>query len=87
MLRKFLSMLVLSLLTLASGQEAKSPQGWTAKTIQWQTTAEDGTKWAVIQGRSDVPGESFTYAAFVPAGYQDHHSHTLMSELRLLKEP
>lgn len=73
--RKLLLVLAaLSSLTLG-GQEAKVPQGWTAKTIQWQSTSPDGTKWAVLEGKSDVPGETFTYAAFVPAGYSDHHAH------------
>src|ERR1700737_1599525 len=35
----------------------------------------DGTKWSVLEGRSDVAGEAFTYAAFVPAGFHDFHSH------------
>ena len=47
----------------------KAPQAWDAKTIAWQKVDPDGTKWAVLEGRSDVPGEAFTYAAFVPAGY------------------
>jgi quercetin dioxygenase-like cupin family protein len=65
-----------SLLTLGFGQESKAPQGWTAKTIQWQSTSPDGTKWAVLEGKSDVPGQAFTYAAFVPAGYTDRHAHS-----------
>jgi len=76
MRKKFIVLVVLSLLTAASGQESKTAQAWTAKTINWQTTDKDGTKWAVLQGKSDVPGEVFTYAAFVPAGYQDRHSHS-----------
>jgi quercetin dioxygenase-like cupin family protein len=75
MFRTLAPMLVLSLLTLALAQ-SKTPQGWNARTIQWQTTDKDGTKWAVLQGRSDVPGEAFTYAAFIPAGYHDRHSHS-----------
>jgi quercetin dioxygenase-like cupin family protein len=75
--RKLLILLTaLSLLTPGFGQEAKVPQAWTSKTIQWQSTSPDGTKWAVLEGKSDVPGEAFTYAAFVPAGYTDHHSHS-----------
>jgi len=75
MYRKFLILLAaLSALTLV-GQETKGPQGWTAKTIPWQSTSPDWTKWAVLEGKSDVPGQAFTYAAFVPAGYTDHHSH------------
>jgi len=27
-------------------------------------------------GRRDVPGESFTYAFFIPAGYHEHHWHS-----------
>jgi len=53
----------------------KTAQAWDAKTIQWQKVDPDGTKWAVLEGRSDVPGEAFTYAAFVPAGYHNHHWH------------
>jgi len=29
----------------------------------------------VLEGRTDVPGEAFTYAAFLPAGFHDFHSH------------
>jgi quercetin dioxygenase-like cupin family protein len=65
----------LALLALPSGEPTKSPQAWDAKSIIWQKVDPDGTKWAVLEGRSDVPGESFTYAAFVPAGFHDFHSH------------
>src|SRR5579863_9980506 len=75
--RKLLILLAaLSSLTFGFGQEAKVPQGWTANTIQWQSTSSDGTKWAILEGKSDVPGEAFTYAAFVPAGYTDRHAHS-----------
>lgn len=77
MYRRLLILLAaLSSLIPGVGQEAKVPQGWTAKTIQWQSTSPDGTKWAVLEGNSDAPGAAFTYAAFVPAGYSDHHSHS-----------
>jgi quercetin dioxygenase-like cupin family protein len=55
--------------------QAKIPQAWDAKTIQWQKVDSDGTKWSILEGHSDVPGEAFTYAAFVPAGFHDHHWH------------
>jgi quercetin dioxygenase-like cupin family protein len=75
--RKLLIFLAaLSSLALGFGQEQKVPQGWNAATIQWQSTSPDGTKWAVLEGKADVPGEAFTYAAFVPGGYHDHHSHS-----------
>jgi hypothetical protein len=55
--------------TTTPQQSEKAPQAWDAKTIVWQKVDPDGTKWAVLEGKSDVPGEAFTYAAFVPAGY------------------
>jgi quercetin dioxygenase-like cupin family protein len=75
-LRLFILLAILSSLTPGFGQDGKVPQGWSAKTIQWQSTSPDGTKWAVLEGKSEVPGEAFTYAAFVPAGYTDHHAHS-----------
>jgi quercetin dioxygenase-like cupin family protein len=65
----------LGLLALPSGEPNKSPQAWDAKSITWQKVDADGSKWAVLEGRSDVPGEAFTYAAFIPAGFHDFHSH------------
>jgi quercetin dioxygenase-like cupin family protein len=65
----------LALLAAPSGVPTKSPQAWDAKSIHWQKVDPDGTKWAVLEGRSDVPGEAFTYAAFIPAGFHDFHSH------------
>jgi len=56
-------------------QQAKAPHAWDANTIEWQKVDPDGTKWAVLEGRSDAPGEAFTYAAFVPAGFHEHHWH------------
>src|SRR5882757_2049803 len=55
--------------------EARKPQAWDVNTIQWQVNA-DGTKDALLEGRRDVPGESFTYAFFIPAGYHEHHWHS-----------
>jgi quercetin dioxygenase-like cupin family protein len=63
------------LLAAPAAEKAKTPQAWNAKNIEWQQVDPDGSKWAVIEGRSDVPGEAFTYAAFVPAGFHDFHSH------------
>ncbi len=55
--------------------EARKPQAWDVNTIQWQVNA-DGTKDALLEGRRDVPGETFTYAFFIPAGYHEHHWHS-----------
>src|SRR6266576_5363581 len=80
----FLLMLVLSFTMAAAPpakqtttpqQSEKAPQAWDAKTIVWQKVDPDGTKWAVLEGRTDAPGEAFTYAAFVPAGFHDFHAH------------
>lgn len=71
-----LAVLGISFLIRTAAQEGKTPQAWNAKTIQWQTTDKDGTKWALLQGKSDIAGETFTYAAFIPAGYHDRHSHS-----------
>ncbi|HET7105854.1 MAG TPA: cupin domain-containing protein [Candidatus Acidoferrum sp.] len=54
---------------------AKKPQAWDVKTIQWEVNS-DGTKDALLEGRRDVPGEAFTYAFFLPAGYHEHHWHS-----------
>jgi quercetin dioxygenase-like cupin family protein len=65
----------LALVALPSGEPTKSPQAWDARSINGQKVDSDGTKWAILEGRSDVPGEAFTYAAFIPAGFHDFHSH------------
>ena len=64
------------LLAMPAAEPIKTPQAWDAKSIHWQKTDPDGTKWAVLEGQSDVPNEAFTYAAFIPAGFHDFHSHT-----------
>jgi hypothetical protein len=38
----------------------KSAQAWDAKSIKWQNIDADGTKYALLEGRRDVPGEAFT---------------------------
>jgi quercetin dioxygenase-like cupin family protein len=74
----WLIVLMTNLVLLATSvtEPAKVPLAWDAKTIVWQKVDSDGTKWSVLEGRSDVAGEAFTYAAFVPAGFHDFHSHT-----------
>ena len=53
------------------------PAAWTADTIDWQEIDADGTKYALLEGRRDVPGQAFTYAFFIPAGFWDPaHWHT-----------
>jgi quercetin dioxygenase-like cupin family protein len=69
-------MLNLVFLAIPAPQQPKVPQSWSAHTIQWQKTDPDGSKWSVLEGRSDVPGQAFTYAAFIPAGLHNHHWHS-----------
>lgn len=73
-MRRLLSALLL--LTVAAVAAAQEPQAWNAATINWQEINPDGTKYAVLQGRRDVPGEAFTYAFFIPANYWEHHWHS-----------
>jgi quercetin dioxygenase-like cupin family protein len=68
--------LMMLLLGVPVTEPTNVARAWDARTIVWQKVDSDGTKWSVLQGRSDVPGEAFTYAAFVPAGFRDFHSHT-----------
>lgn len=63
---------------------AQQPQVWNAQTIQWQDSAADGTRYALLEGRRDVPGESFTYAFFIPAGYWEHHWHSSDARVAVL---
>ena len=58
-----------------AAEPTKAPQAWDAKSIVWQKIDADGSKWAVLEGRSEALGEAFTYAAFIPAGFHDFHAH------------
>lgn len=69
------AMLNLIFLQAPAAAEARKPQAWDVNTIPWQVNA-DGTKDALLEGRRDVPGEAFTYAFFIPAGYHEHHWHS-----------
>lgn len=66
----------------ANGQETpqkttdQAVRTWDARSIVWQRVDADGTKWAVLEGDKDVPGKTFTYAFFIPAGYWEHHWHS-----------
>ena len=58
---------------------------WTADTIVWQEIGADGTKYALLEGRRDVPGQAFTYAFFIPAGFWDPaHWHTADARVAVL---
>ncbi len=67
---------------VAESQAAKKPMSWTPDTIIWQELAEDGTKYSLLEGAKDGPGESFTYAFFIPAGFWDApHRHSADSRI------
>ena len=70
---------------LATVASAQHPHAWTPDTIHWQETNPDGTKYSVLQGRRDVPGEAFTYAFFIPAGYWEHHWHSADARVAVVK--
>jgi quercetin dioxygenase-like cupin family protein len=74
--------LVVPLIASAAPQE---PQAWTPATIRWQEVNPDGTKYSVLQGRRDVPGEAFTYAFFIPAGYWEHHWHSADARVAVVR--
>jgi len=57
------------------GGAPRTVGAWNPANIRWQVESEDGTKWAVLEGRRDVPGEAFTYAFLLPGGYWEHHWH------------
>ena len=69
----------------AQTTETKVPQSWDVRSIHWQVINPDGQKWAVLEGRSDAPGEAFTYAAFLPAGVHDFHSHSSDARVVILQ--
>lgn len=50
---------------------------WTPDAIEWQEIGADGTRYALLEGRRDQPGQAFSYAFHIPAGFWDApHSHT-----------
>ena len=59
---------------------------WDPGTIQWQEINPDGTKYALLEGRRDVPGHAFTYAFFIPAGVWDGpHVHSADARVVVVK--
>ena len=73
-MRKLVLALVLGL--PAAPVAAQQPMTWTASSIEWQETYADGTRYSVLEGRRDVPGQAFTYPFFIPRGYWEHHWHS-----------
>lgn len=43
-------------------------EAWKLDDIVWDEVYADGSKLAILEGPRDIPGESFTYAFFLPDG-------------------
>lgn len=57
--------------------ELTKPGDWNPESIVWQDKAADGTRYALLEGRRDSAGVSFSYAFFIPAEFWDPaHWHT-----------
>ncbi len=67
--------MVMALLGSQAMGKSTAVKTWDANNIVWQSVDADGSKWAVLEGDKDAPGEAFTYAFLVPAGHWEHHSH------------
>jgi len=62
----------------------KTPQAWNAKTISWEPPSSNGVKSAVLQGKDGAVGDPYTYAVFIPAALDPHHSlHSHPSDARV----
>ena len=56
-------------------ERAPKPQAWSPENIPWQKVDTDGSKYAVLEGDRNAPG-NFSYAVFLPAGVYEHHWHS-----------
>jgi quercetin dioxygenase-like cupin family protein len=70
--------------SLAMCQSTQTIRVWDASTIVWQESFPDGSKYSVLEGDKNEPGKQFTYAAFVPAGSWDDHTHSHNQDARLV---
>lgn len=77
------AILVMSLISATA--QNKTAQAWNEQSIKWQEVYPDGTKYSLLEGKRDVPGQSFTYAFFIPAGYWEHHWHTQDARVAVIK--
>jgi quercetin dioxygenase-like cupin family protein len=78
--------LTVSLGAPATSACADSAAGWTAATVAWQRAAPDGTRFALLEGRRDLPGVAFSYAFSIPAGVWDGpHRHSATARVFVAK--
>lgn len=81
-------LLVLSVIPGVLTAQQPAPRvasAWTAATIHWSEEYPDGTRYALLEGHRDVPGEAFTYAFYIPAGYWEHHWHSADARVAVLQ--
>jgi quercetin dioxygenase-like cupin family protein len=72
-----LLMMTGALLCLPAAVAAEQAGGWTLDSIPWQEQAADGSRFALLEGNRDAPGEAFSYAFFIPAGgFDGPHAHS-----------
>lgn len=58
----------------------------TPETIPWGPAAADGTRFALLDGRREAAGQSFSYAFALPAGAWDKpHRHSTTARIFVLK--
>lgn len=73
----FIAALIPDGLAAQAPADSAPPAGsWTPQTIVWPAADKDGTKFVFLEGRSDTPGRTFSYAYFMPAGHWEHHWHS-----------
>ena len=70
--------------SFALAQSGPAVKVWNTGNIVWQTTFPDGSKYSVLEGDRNAPGKEFTYAAFVPAGSWDSHTHSHTQDAHLV---
>jgi quercetin dioxygenase-like cupin family protein len=69
--------------SFALSQSTSAVKAWDANSIVWQNTNPDGSKYSVLEGDKNAPGKEFTYAAFVPKGSWDSHTHSHNQDARV----
>ncbi|MCX6608312.1 MAG: cupin domain-containing protein [Acidobacteria bacterium] len=77
-----------ALLPTAALWAAEDPANlvWRPDAIAWQRADPDGTKYAVLDGDRDKPGEPFTYAFWMPDGaWVGAHLHSQQAHVAVVK--
>ena len=70
----------------AAAQERPESLIWSPDSIRWERTDPDGTKYAVIDGERERPGQPFTYAFWMPDGvWVKAHTHTQQAHVAVVK--